>query len=161
MSERFRRYREDSSLLEWPDCPIESWKGMVFEVSPTLTLAWEGPSVSASFFKENAPSSLYEAFQKFKYNEEDLRFWPLGYLVWSPLISLNFRAYATNNLSRIYKPVWSAPTKESEDDPGKLFSIRISETKKKELSCGGHTQEEATANWRLLKQYYDEIPNHA
>jgi len=161
MSDRFRRVRNDSSLLEWPDCPVDSWRGMVFEVSPTLTMAWEGPSVSAEFFKDNAPTSIYEAFQKFKFNNEDLRFWPLGYLVWSPLISLNFTTYVTNNLSRIFKPVWSRPKKDYEGDPGQLFSICISESKKKELTCGGNTQEEASVNWKLLKKYYDEIPNHA
>jgi hypothetical protein len=48
MTARFRRRSEESSLLEWPDCPIEKWKGMVFEVCPILTLAWEGPYVTST-----------------------------------------------------------------------------------------------------------------
>ena len=158
MADRFRRYSQDSSLLEWPDCPIKSWSGMVFEVCPTLTLAWEGPAVNATFFKDYAPSSLYEAFQRFKHNKEDLFWFPLGYMVWSPLISLNFTAYAKNNLSRIFSPKWSKPKKAFEGDPGLLFSIRISDQKKKELICGGHSPEEAAKLWRVLKKYYDEIP---
>ena len=155
--DRFRRFSQDSSLLEWPDCPIESWSGMVFEVCPTLTLAWEGPCVTASFYQDNAPSSLYGAFQRFKRNDDPSLF-PLGYLVWSPLISLNFATYATNNLGRIFRPKFSQPKKEFEDDPGLLFSIRISDQKKKELICGGNTSEEAANLWKVLKKYYDEIP---
>lgn len=158
MTERFRRRSEDSSLLEWPDCPVEKWKDMVFEASPTLTLAWEGPCVTSSFFKEFAPTSLFEAFQKFKYNEDDIRFFPLGYLISSPLISLSFTNYITNNCTRVFKPRWSKPEFDYVGDPGLLFSIRISSEKRKVLYCGGNNQDEATNTWRTLKKYYDEIP---
>ena len=158
MSDRFRRRSNDSTLLEWPDCPIEEWKSLVFEVSPTLTLAWEGPCVTSTFFKEHAPTSLYEAFQKFKYNQEDLRDFPLGFLVSMPLISLKYTIYISNNLSRIFRPETSKPEFEFDGDPGILFAIKVSSRKKKELYCGGHTVDEAINTWKLLKQYYDEIP---
>ena len=158
MTERFRRRSEDSSLLEWPDCPIEKWKGMVFEVCPTLTLTWEGPCVTSTFFKEYSPTSIYEAFEKFKYNKEDLRFFPLGYLISCPLISISFTQYLTNNCTRIFRPKWSKPQFDYVGDPGLLFSIRISSDKKKVLYCGGNNQDEAVCALRTLKKYYDEIP---
>jgi len=155
--DRFRRRREDSGLLEWPDCPIEKWRDLPFEVSATLTLAWEGPSVSASFYKDNAPTSFYEAFQKFKYNDDILLF-PLGFLIWSPLIALNFSSYVTNKLSGAFKPVFSSTGSLNKDDAGLLFSLLISESEAKELSCGGNTPDEAQETWKALKKYYDEIP---
>lgn len=158
MTDRFRRRSESSSLLEWPDCPIEEWKGLVFEISPTLTLAWQGPCVTDDFFKKYAPTSIYEAFQKFKYNDEDLRDFPLGYLISMPLISLKYSTYISNNLSRIFKPEASKPRFDFQGDPGILFAIKVSSKRRKELYCGGHTIDEAINTWKALKQYYDEIP---
>ncbi|HAL95751.1 MAG TPA: hypothetical protein DCP55_07480 [Chitinophagaceae bacterium] len=158
MADRFRkRRREDSGLLEWPDCPIDKWKDLPFEVSATLTLAWEGPSVSATFFKDNAPTSFYEAFQRFKYNNDILLF-PLGFLIWSPLISLNFSSYITSSVEGKFKPTYSQAESVQNDDTGLLFSLLISESEAKELSCGGNTSDEAQETWKALKKYYDEIP---
>ena len=160
MTERFRRRSEDSSLLEWPDCPVEGWRGFLFEICPTLRLLREDLCMYTGFYKENAPTSIHHAFQTFKSNKDAFMF-PLIYLVFCPLISLSFSVYLKGNLKGPASPKWiDAKHYQDSGHQGLLFELIVSDSYKLQLSCGGNTREEAEFLWKVIKQYFRDIPLH-
>jgi hypothetical protein len=158
MTERFRRHSEDSSLLEWPDSPVEDWRGLLFEICPTLRLMREDLCMYGGFYKEHAPASIYDAFQTFKSNRDPFMF-PLVYLVFCPLISLNYSAFFKGNLNGPTCPKWvDAKHYEQGGHQGLLFELTVSDTYRLQLSCGGNTREEAERLWKSIKKYFRNIP---
>jgi len=114
----------------------------------------------AGFYKENAPTSIHHAFQTFKSNRDPFMF-PLVYLVFCPLISLNFSVYLKGNLNGPVSPKWiEAKHYEQANHQGLLFELIVSDSYKLQLSCGGNTREETGVLWKVMKQYFRNIPLH-